>query len=349
MAIFFDAAVEPDDVTEFTREVPVPRALTLLSEFPREDRESNTVDFAEIVRTNRTARYRAYDGRIHVSERDVGSEKRIKMLPLSTSLSMGEYERLQLEFARLGGQNQQALARAIYNEAEQLTREVQNRLELAWGDLITDGKLTLTNEGGYSGETDYGLAALGHLVAPTVAWTAANLDTMTPLTDMQAWADVYRVTNGTPPARAKTSLARLRVLQRSKEVIDAVYGSTQGRTRVKVSELNDLLRDEGLPVFDDPIDISFDVDDVTTRVLPDDRVAFLPADLGELGYTAWGVTATALELVNSSKSDMAFEDAPGIVGVVEKVGPPYREFTYVDAVAMPILSNARKLLVADVA
>lgn len=349
MAIFFDAAVEPDDLTTFTREVPVPRELTLLSEFPRRDLETNTVDFAEIVRTNRTAKYRAYDGRIHVSERDVGSEKRVKMIPLSSSLNMGEYERLQLEFARLGGTNQQALSRAIYNEGEQLTREVQNRLELAWGDLLSDGKLTIA-ENGYGGETDYGLAALGNLVTPSVQWTAANLATMTPLNDLQTWSDAYRLTNGgVRPERAKTSLARLRVLQRSKEVIDAVYGATQGRTRVSVQELNDLLRDEGLPVFDEAYDSSFDVDGVTTRTIADDKVSLLPANLADLGYTAWGVTATALELVNSSESDLSFEDAPGIVGVVEKVGPPYREFTYVDAVAMPILANARRLMVADVA
>lgn len=347
MVIFFDAAVEPDDVTEFTREVPVPRSLTFLSEFPRRDIDNNMIDFAEIVRTNRTAKYRSFDGRIHVSERDVGSEKRVRMLPLSSSLNMGEYERLQLEFSRLGGTNQQALARAIYNESEQLTREVQNRLELAWGDVLTDGKLTIA-ENGYAGEADYGVPG-GHLVAPGTAWTSANLATMTPLTDLLSWSDTYYATNGFRPARAKTSLARLRVIQRSKEVIDAVYGSTQGKTRVRVQELNDLLRDEQLPVFDDPIEESFDVDGSTVRVLADDRVVMMPADLADLGYTAWGISATALELVNSNESDLSFEDAPGIVGVVEKVGPPYREFTYVDAVAMPVLTNGRRLMVADVA
>ncbi|MDN4174728.1 major capsid protein [Nocardioides sp. SOB77] len=348
MAIFFDAAVEPDDLTIFTREVPVPAELRLLNEFPRRDLETNTVDFAEIVRTNRTARFRTYDGRIHVSERDVGSEKRVKMIPLSTSLSMGEYERLQLEFARLGGQNQQALARAIYNEGEQLTREVQNRLEQGWGSLLTTGKLTVP-EIGAGFETDYGLAALGNLVTPSVTWSAANLATMTPLTDIQTWSDAYRLTNGgVAPARMKTSLATLRIVQRSKEVIDAIYGATQGRTRVTLAQLNDLLAGEGLPTFDEPYDASFDVDGVTTRTVPEDRVALLPASLAELGYTAWGVTATALELVNSSESDLSFENAPGIVGVVEKVGPPYREFTYVDAVAMPILANARRLMIADV-
>jgi len=348
MVIFFDAPVEPDDLTTFVREVPVSQELTLLSEFPRRDLETNTVDFAEIVRTNRTARYRSYDGRIHVSERDVGSEKRISMIPLSTSLSMGEYERLQLEFARLGGQNQQALARAIYNEAEQLTREVLNRLELGWGDLLADGKLTIA-ENGYGGETDYGLAALGNLVTPAVQWTTANAATMTPLLDIETWSDAYLATNGVRPARMKTSLARIRAVCRSAEVIDAIYGATQGRTRVSLNELNAFLASEGLPTFDPPVEGSFDVDGATVRTLAADKVVLLPADLSEVGYTAYGVSATALELVNSNESDMSFEDAPGIVGVVEKIGPPYRQFTYVDGVAMPIITNARRLMIADVA
>lgn len=348
MVIFFDAPVEPDDLTTFVREVPVPQQLTLLSEFPRRDLETNTVDFAEIVRTNRTARYRSFDGRIHVSERDAGSEKRVNMIPLSTSLSMGEYERLQLEFARLGGQNQQALARAIYNEAEQLTREVLNRLEVAWGDLLGDGKLTI-NENGFAGETDYGLAALGNLVTPTVQWTSANLATMTPLQDIETWSDVYLTTNGVRPARMKTSLARIRVVCRSAEVINAIYGAQTGRTRVSLNELNEFLAGEGLPTFDQPVEGSFDVDGSTVRTLAADKVVFLPQDLSEVGYTAYGVSATALELVNSNESDLSFEEAPGIVGVVEKIGPPYRQFTYVDGVAMPIITNARRLMVADVA
>src|SRR4051794_23654769 len=117
MAIFFDAPVEPDALTTFVREVPVNRAgqtRRLLDMFGRREVDDNRVDFATITRTNRVARFRSWDGRIHVSKRDTGSEKRVDLPPLSTSLNMGEYERLQLEFARNGGTNEGALARSIY-------------------------------------------------------------------------------------------------------------------------------------------------------------------------------------------------------------------------------------------
>ena len=105
MAIFFDAPVAPDDLTPFVREVPVNSEFTLQSLFPVEFKQDNRIDFSEIVRTNRTARYRSFDGRIHVSERDSGSTGWVGLVPLSSSLAMGEYERLQLEFARTSGTN----------------------------------------------------------------------------------------------------------------------------------------------------------------------------------------------------------------------------------------------------
>jgi hypothetical protein len=92
-----------------------------------------------------------------------------------------------------------------------------------------------------------------------------------------------------------------------------------------------------------------DVDGVSTRVIPADRVLFVPPNVEDLGYTAWGVSATALELVNSSHVDLSFSQAPGIVGVVIKEGPPFREYTFVDAVGMPVLANPKLLMVADVA
>lgn len=345
--IMFDGPVTPDDLTEFVREVPSRRNLVLYNEFPVRFEEDNTVDFSEIVRTNRTAKYRSFDGRIHVSRRDAAGEKRVRLAPLSTSLSEGELERLNQEFARLGGQNERARERAIYNDAEQLTREVQNRLELAWGDTLTDGSLTISELGQIA---DYGIPG-NHLVAPSVAWTDTTNGLV--LTNLRAWADVWKATNGYFPGRIKTSLRMLRLAQRNKEVIDAVYGSTQGRTRVGISELNDLLRDEGLPTFDESYDSEFSVEvngtDTTVRTIPDDRVMLMPTDLGELGHTAMGVSATALELVNSSRADLDFEEAAGIVGVVIKTGPPFRQQVFVDAVGQPVLDDAKKLLVADAA
>jgi hypothetical protein len=345
MAIFFDAPVSPDALTAFLREVPTPAEFGLSSTFPTVVEPTNTVDFAEIVRTNRTARYRSFDGRIHVSSRDTGSEKRVKLAPLSSSLSMGEYERLQLEFARTSGTNQQALANAVYNDATNLTREIQARVEQAWGDVLTDGKLTI-NENGLVSEADYGVPT-NHLVSAGTAWT--TIASANALTDLLAWVDVYVATNGFAPGSVQTSQRVLRLLQTNAQIIGAIAGTTSGRTRVTLPEINDLFAAEGIPLLRKPYDTLVDVDGTSTRVIADDRLMFFPPNIADLGYMRYGLSATALELVNSGNSDLSFSEAPGIVGVVEKIGPPYREFTYVDAVGQPILANAKLLLVADVA
>lgn len=343
MAIFYDAPVTPEAQTFFVREVPIDAGRGLLAESGERFLQTNTVNWAEANRTNRTAKFRAFDGAIAKSKRSAGSESEVRLLPLGGSLDMGEYERLQLEFARTGGTNQSLLEQAIYNDSEQLTNESLNRLELALGDVLTDGKLTI-NENGYQGEADFGVPA-NQLVTAGTAWTNPAA---TALTNLIAWQDIY-IANGNAPAEAiRTSNRVLRLLTRNTEIINAAYGSAAGRTSVTLADLNSVLAANGLPPIR-TFDESLDVDDVTTRVIPDDRLLFTPANLADLTYVAWGVSATALELVNSNKADFSFGDASGIVGVVVKDGPPFRQTTFVDAVAMPILSDAKKLFVADVA
>jgi len=344
MAIVFDAAVPPIELTTFVREIPTPADFAFSNAFPSQTVADNTVDFgSEIVRTNRTARYRSYDGRIHVSERDAGSGKRVRLAPLSSSLTQGEYERLQIAFAQTGGTNTGALVNAIYNDADILTREIRARIEQAWGDVLTDGVLSI-NENGFTSTADFGMPAAHRPTAATL-WSAAGAK---PLSDLLAWRDVYVQTNGVQPGAIRTSQRVLSTLSTNAEIVAATVGTQAGRTFVTLAEVNALLQTVGLPAFAPAYDTQVQVDGVNQRVMPEDRLLFTPASLGDLGYTCFGLTATALELVGSSDVDLSFADAPGIVGVVEKVGPPYRQHTLVDAVGMPLLTNAARLLTAKV-
>lgn len=346
MAIVWDAPVKPGALTWFTRDVPLNAENRLLAEAPRQDLQTNTINFGEIVRRNRTARYRSFDGRVHVSERDSGETRNVGLIPLSTSTNMGEYERLQLEFARTQGTNTAALANAIYDDATQLTREVHARLEQAWGDVLSDGKLTVNENGLVGFEADFGVPAT-HVVNAASPWS--NTTTATALTDFRTWSDRYRDTNGVGAGVAVSSQATLRLFLRNKEVIDSIYGTSAGRTAARLSDVNDFLLSEGLPVWGEPYDTQVDIDGTLTRVIAANKVIFRPANFADLGYTAWGVSATSLELVGSTQTDVSFEQAAGVVGVVVKSeGVPFRQFTYVDAVAIPVLSDAKRLLIGTV-
>lgn len=346
MAIFFDAPVSPDALTAFVREVPMPANLSLSNAMPTRQIQGDTVNFRNVVHTNRTATFRTFDGRIGTMARDGGSESEVSLLPLSNSLNMGEYERLQVQYARLKGGNVSALADAIYNDAQNLVASIRNRIEVAWGDVLTDGKLTV-NEGGYVGEADFGVPAT-NLPTAAISWTDK---TALALDDLIAWQEAYAKVAGNGEAGAlRTSRRVVRALQVNTQMVNAIKGTANGNTfaRVTVEEINSFLSSEGLPTVSILTDLELDVDGTATRVIADNKVALTPANLGDLGYTAYGVSATSLELVNASVSDMTFADAPGIVGIVEKVGPPYRSFTFVDAVAMPILEKPDRLFVATV-
>lgn len=346
MAIVFDGPVTPDALTTFVREVPTPADQVLNTLLPDRYFTDNTIDFAELTRTNRTARFRAFDGRLHVSERDTNITKQVKLPPLSTSISVGELERLQLQFARTGGTNNAAIVNAIYDDATNLTREIQARMEQARGDVLVDGKFTLTGEGGLTMEADYGIPAT-HLVSPGILWSSPG--TATIIANETAWIDTYVATNGFAPGGQVVSRRVLNYMLQNTELRSLAASLSGTPSLITRPALDAALGAFSLPPIVLVYDTVVDVDGTSTRVIPDDRVLFVPPNVSDLGYTAWGVTATSLELVNASVTDLSFAQAPGIVGVVEKSGPPYREWTFVDAVGMPVLANPRLLMVADVA
>lgn len=344
MAIYYESPVTADALTAFVRDVPVDASLPLVNAFPTITANTNTVNFAELVRRNRTARFRSFDGRIHVSARDAGTRAEVDLLPLSTSLSVGEYERLQVEFARTGGTNDSALVDAIYNDGENLTREIHARLEQAWGDVLTDGILTINENGLVGFEADFGIPSD---LKPTVAtvWTSAAADIWG---DLINWSETARAIGGARVGMIEVDISTLRLIRANESVIEAVYGTGSTAGRVSLEDLNTALADEGAPPIVVRDESEVDVDGDAVAVIPEGQVIMRPVSLADLGHTRMGLSATALELVQSSKVDLAFSDAPGIVGVVIKEGPPFRQFTFVDAVGMPILSNPRRLLTTNV-
>lgn len=344
MAIVYDGPVLPDDLTDFVREVPVPANFILDQLLPNVYIDTNQVDVGQITRTNRTARFRAYDANLHRAQRDTAQVQTVQLPPLSDTLQMGELERLRLQYARTGGTNQNAFVTAIYNDAENLTRYVQNRMEQARGDVLMDGKFTLTNEGGLTLEADFGVPG-GNIVTAATLWTNLAADV---IGDITTWVTAYIAVNGYPPGGMWITRAILNNLLANTSLRTAAGTILGTALMLGRAQVDQLFEQRGLPPIIGVYDSVVDVDGTSTRITASNKVVFVPPVGVPLGRTVWGVSATALELVNSSEADLSFEDAPGIVGIVEKDGPPYREFTFVDAVGMPVLDNPRALFVATV-
>lgn len=352
MALFLDGPLPLEDTITFTQQVPLPSNNMFTQMFPTRNYDTDEIDFATITKTNRAAKFRNWDGSFWVAPRDSGAEKRVRMLPLGGQLSVGEYERRQKEMARYGGTIQNILVDAIYDDLTNLTRYAQNRVELAWGDVLTDGVLTI-NENGVQQQVDYGIAG-GQLVTAGTLWS--NHSASTPLTDLITWTGVYAAVNGMPQGQFKTSLAVVQHLMQNTQLINAIKGANTGATWVSIAEINAFLSGFGIPPFVVPTDgqpggsiynSSFDVDGATTAAFPANKLLFLPADLGTLGFTAWGVPTTSMEL---NANNVQVQSAQGIIGIlVREEQPPFRKTTFVDGVVLPVLADPRKILVATVA
>ncbi|MFG3710891.1 major capsid protein [Micromonospora sp. NPDC047730] len=339
-----DEYIEPAVLTGFVREVPAPAELILNRFLPDRYIADIEAAFDQVTKVNRAASFRAWDAETKVGERDRFQRSRIKLPPLGVKTPIGEQERLLLERIRTGGDNRNGYVDAIYDDAANNARAVYNRMEIARGDVLQDWKFTLTGEGNLSLEADFGMPA-GHAVTASVVWS--DHADASPLTDLKAWVKNYVDANGVRPAYMLTSSTVISNLLMSREIRE-LAGSLAGvPTLVTEQQLNQVLTAHRLPVLVE-YDTRIDVDDVDTRVIAEDRIIFLPADPSSLGFTAWGVTAESLELAAGQNPSLEFTQLPGLVGVVLKEGDPLRIWTKVGAVGMPLITNPRRLMVADV-
>lgn len=340
-----DDFIEPAVLTGFVREVPSILNLVLNRYLP--DRQILDIEAAidQVTRTNRAASFRSWDTETQVSQRDSFRRDKVKLPPLGVKLPIGEHERLMLERIRTGGDNRSGYVAAIYDDAAQLKREVFNRMELARGDVLVDGKFTLAGEGGLFLEADFGVDS-SHLITVSTVWS--NHASATPLQDLKAMSDLFVDETGEKPGRILTSntvINNLIMAQEIRELLTTPYGTPN---LVTAAQLSQILQAYGLPPIEPSYDTKVEVDGVATRVIAEDKVIMMPEDPSSLGYTAWGITAESLELAAGENPSLEFSELPGLVGVVLKEGDPLRVWTKVGAVGMPLITDPRRLVVADV-
>lgn len=342
-----DDYVQPEVLTGFVREVPQPANLALAAFLP--DRNIGNVEAAidQVTRTNRAASFRSWDTETPIGRRDRFQRSKIKLPPLGEKLPIAEQETLMLERVRTGGDNRNGYIEAIYNDAEILAGNVRRRMELARGDVLADGKFTLNGENNLILEADFGVPS-GHKVTASTAWTDhANAS---PLQNLKAWMDIYVDANGEKPGTLLTSNTVINNLLLSGEIRDLFNRGTTltgGPNLLTQVQLNQVLQAYGLPNIVE-YNTKIEVNGSNQRVISDQLVIMLPADPASLGYTAWGVTAESLVLATGQNPGLSFEELPGLVGVVLKEGDPVQTWTKVAAVGMPLITDPKRLFVADV-
>lgn len=336
--------VDPQELVGFVRAVPTP-AFTLSRHLPNEEIQDieyrfTRGDFAE----QDAAVFRAFDAESPIGTRPGASRVSGELPPISKKMLLGEEARLRLQRLLGAGNAQSRLVEQVFNDAARLVRSVAARVELARGDAIFNGKVTI-NENGVVATADYGYVAANLVGPPATLWsnTAATI-----IDDLTTWSSAYRDrTGGQLPQVILTSRAVRANMLKNAEIARLAATQAGAPQRVTAATLNAVLGDYELPPVE-VYDVSVKVGGVTTNVIPQNKLALLPAPngAGELGRTFYGVTADALELAEARQ--IGADQTPGLVAVVEKQFDPVALWTKVSGIALPAIANPALVTIATV-
>lgn len=275
------------------------------------------------------AEFRAWDTPAPMTGRPGTTRISGSLGPVSRQIPLGEEEYLRQRALDRGSDD--PIISAIFDDAERMVRAVQARVELARGDLLDDGVVTI-DENGLLLEADFGRDAS---MSPTVAVDWSD-NSATILSELLTYVETYSDTNGSDPGVLVVPKAMIGNFALNQEILD--YASAGGTTpqRVNRQTIDSIFSAEGLP----PImtyDGQFRVNGVRTRVLNQEKVYLMPEAGEPLGHTFYGVTAEALKL--RAKGLIDRDATPGVVAVITETEHPVQTFTVGTAIALPAMPN----------
>jgi Phage major capsid protein E len=288
------------------------------------------------------ASFRSYDAESPIGSRVGVTRVEGQLPPISRKVRLGEYDRL-----RQRRDPQLNIRNGLLNDAEKMTREVAARMELARGDALVNGSVTI-NENGVQVTASFGRSG-SHTVTAGTNWS--DTDDADPLADLLSWQDTYNDTNGVDPGAIVTSKTVLGYLLRNAALRTLAGPPGNPVSIVSRTQLDELLTAHGLPALY-TYDAKVKLNGSATRVVAADKVLLLPApgdpadpEGTELGATLWGTTAESLD----PKYALTEADQPGIVAGVYDTEDPMALWTKAAGIGLPVLANPDLTFCADVA
>ncbi|MCQ6554798.1 major capsid protein [Streptomyces sp. C10-9-1] len=338
---------------QLIEEYATPAELTGYAREALRDREENTFSLNRWLPNNtvndlsyrftrgggglvEAAVFRAYDAESDIGARPGGARVSGELPPISRKIPVGEYE--QIRMRNVDSQSEE-IRDAMEADSVRLVAAIAARIELARGDALFNGSVTIA-ENRVQAEVDFGRAA-GHSVTAATVWS--DTENAAAYDHFQAWLDVYNTTNGDLPAYTLMSRKIYNFLRRNKQIRELAFsGGASAPTVLTRDALNTVLGDFDIP----PVviyDAKVNVDGVATRVTPEDKILFLPAEGDAAGRTLWGVPVEA----NDPRYGLQ-GDAAGVAVGAYKSEDPQTVWTRATAIALPVVAAPDLTFVADV-
>ncbi|MFI2213038.1 major capsid protein [Streptomyces sp. NPDC020141] len=280
--------------------------------------------------------FRAFDAESDIGSRSGAARVTGELPPISRKYPLGEYD--QIKMRNVDTQNDE-IRDAMEGDAVKGVSGIAARVELARGDAIFNGSVTIA-ENNVSAGVDFGRKA-GHSVSAAIPFSST--ETSLAYDYFMAWLDVYNDTNGDLPEATLMSRKIYNFLRRNKQIRELAYrGASTSPTVLTRDDLNNILGDFDIP----PVviyDAKVSVGGTATRVTPEDKLAFLPAQGDAIGKTLWGVPVEA----NDPRYGLQ-GDAAGVAVGAYKSEDPQTVWTRSTAIVLPVLAAPDLTFVADV-
>lgn len=341
MGVLITDIIDIPELIGYTREVAQLPGPTLAGILPQRDVDDIEYELQNIeTPTLEVARYRAWDTAPPLGRRPGFATIRGELLPLGLSMKLNEREIVRFNNFRANLPN--GTLADVYDDAVQTARAALWRIERARADVLTDGKVTIA-ENGIVLEADYGVPG-AHLVTAAIAWSTTA--TAVPITNLQAWETVYMANNGgRKPAAWLMSSAVMADLTLNAQIrtLTPVTGVVPGV--ITAETVGQVARSFGIAPF-----VIFDgqAPNPTTGIMEAElnarHVIGVPA--GGLGEVFVGTHAMATGLVG--RGILRRDQAAGIVTWVEEETRPAGIITTSEAIALPVLRDPKALFRAVV-
>lgn len=294
------------------------------------------------------AQFRTYDAESVIGKRQGLTRVTGELPPISIKTRLSEYDQLRIRNGALNPANQEVI-RAILNDGLKNARSIEARMEIARGDALVNGSVTIS-ENGVTAAISFGRAGGMSVTAGTLWSTSATAD---PFGDLDTWRNAYVAQNGVEPGAILMSRSTLALMRRATNVAKAVFPSAANvPTLLSQTAISDALVAFGLP----PLYVYYAQANTyagsATPILPANKVLLLPAPVDpvdyegtQLGATFWGTTA------ESQLPEYGIEEAdqPGIVVGTYHDPDPVGLWTKAAAIGVPIMANPNLAMAATVA
>ncbi len=286
--------------------------------------------------TPETARFRAPDTPNQTLSRPqvVRASGELPFVGAQTLISEKEAQKL----AALAAAGGNPLVDLIYDEAPTVIKSLEQRAELARGQVLSYGGVWI-NENGVQAVADMGANQATHPGQFPVAATAWDDPAAKIWTDITTWAEAYVETAGEPAATMAVRPQVFGLILRNSEVM-AAAGST---AVLSLDALNALTDAHGLPRLR-RLSKRVNVDGVMVAPTPNEKVLLLPGDPG--GRTVWGITAHAFDWLAAGA--LPVEQAGGIIVAPYRQDDPPRKYTVGSGVMLPVIERPETLFAAEV-